>query len=123
MTAGPATWRRRAAWVALFGLLLQIAISFAHVHPLSFRPDGRTVIVRDDGAGGAPSPQNDPAAPDQDHCPVCLTLHLAGTFVVPDPIGVAAPAIVGLLPLGREDSFELSPPKHLLFRTRAPPIA
>jgi hypothetical protein len=122
MTAGLVTWRRRAAWIGLFGLLLQIAVSFAHVHLLSFQPDGSTVVTLDDGAGGAPSPQKSPAAPDQDHCPVCLALQLAGTFVVPYPIGVAAPTVVSVVPLGREDSFELSPPKHLLFRTRAPPI-
>jgi hypothetical protein len=121
MNARTVTWRRRAAWVALCGLLMQIALTFAHVHPLAVPSGAGPAIAAD--PGGAPSPQNAPSAPDADHCSVCLAQHLAGHGVLPDLPVVAVPEAFGDAYLGPDNEAEIARPEHLLFHTRAPPVA
>jgi hypothetical protein len=122
MNARTVTWRRRAAWVALFGLLMQIALTITHVHPIAIRSKVAGPAVAAD-YGGGPSPQNSPAAPDTDHCSLCLAQHLAGHGVLPDLTVIVVPEAVDDAYLGPDNEIEVSRPEHLLFHTRAPPVA
>jgi hypothetical protein len=122
VTTGLVTWRRRAAWAALTGLLMQIALSFAHVHPIVLRLDNSAPVLVERGAGSPLGPENGPTTPDEDHCLLCLVVHQAGTLILPDPVRVPpAPALLETAGFVEADAFEFSPPEYFLFRTRAPP--
>jgi hypothetical protein len=116
------TWRRRAAWVALFGLLMQIALTFTHVHPIAVQFDACGSVIAAD-FGGAPSPQNSPSAPGSDRCFVCLAQHLTGHGVLPDLAVLAIPEAANGAYRGRDNKADVSRPEHLLFHIRAPPVA
>ena len=122
-------WRRCAAWLALLGLLLQVAVSSTHHHPDELRLKaglGWPVVVAtasqaDDG--GAPVPKKSPDRPDKDYCLVCLGLQLAGTFIAADPAWDAALSSLGVAEDLRAETPALQSRPYLLFRTRAPPTA
>ena len=121
MSARTVTRRHGAAWVALLGLLVQIVLSAMHVHPIAQQSDGAVAIVAADSRG-VPPPQA-PAAPDPDHCSACLAQHLTGHGLLPAPPDIAALQRYESEYLVRDNEAERSHPEHLLFRTRAPPIA
>jgi hypothetical protein len=105
------TSRRGIAWLALLALVARLVLAVAHVHALGVPAGGSSL----------PSPSA-PLAPDTDHCEICLALHLAGSFLLPDGIAVAVPGFVlvaaGLVLV----ALLLARPKHFLFLTRAPPV-
>jgi hypothetical protein len=116
------TSRRGIAWLALLALVARLVLAVAHVHALGV-PAGDATLASAATAGGSslPSPSA-PLAPDTDHCEICLALHLAGSFLLPDGIAVAVPGFVlvaaGLVLV----ALLLARPKHFLFLTRAPPV-
>jgi hypothetical protein len=122
LSARMVLWRRGAGWVALLGLLMQIALTLTHVHPIAVRSDIDAASAAAD-FGGGPSPQNGPSAPDSDHCSVCLAQHLAGHGMLPVLAVIAVPEVFDCVYLGRDSEIGLSRPDHLLFQTRAPPVA
>lgn len=117
------------AWLALIGLVLQVALSTAHsarnfdhlVGPLG-TADPALAGAEPYRSSAVPLPEG-PAAPDQDRCAVDFGLAAVGNAVL------AAPALVPLLL-----SFEiarLAGPSQAIFRTdhrhrlppsRAPPV-
>jgi hypothetical protein len=120
---------RRGAWLALFGLIFQIALSVAHsaahfdhlvgclVH--AGVPLATTGLQREPAS---PSPVG-PVRPDQDQCPLDLGLLLSGTFVLVAPGSVLAPLTGNLPPLDvAHPAFGLAVRRHLLPLARAPPL-
>jgi hypothetical protein len=119
--------RCAAAWAALFAIWLQIAVVFPHICPDEMA--GRighpglapalSAAVRDEpelpfcplseGRGG--------------NCAIYAAGHLGGASLLPDAIKLAPRR--GAAPgLGsREAALQLSRAAHLLFQTRAPPVA
>jgi len=82
------------AGLGLFALLLQLALSFAHVHPEDLLP--RAFAGFDDhvaGKASLPGRNQDHEAPGSQHddCPICAVMHLAGTIVVPEAPSLALP--------------------------------
>jgi Protein of unknown function (DUF2946) len=112
--------QKSGAWLALLALLVQIAVSFGHVH-------GDDLVLAERGTGTPPltsAPRNDPASPSTDHdfCAICACIALAGSLVLPQP-----PAIVVAIVLQRSvlaDRVLLlvstDQPRH--FQARAPPV-
>jgi hypothetical protein len=108
---------RSGAWLALCALALQLALTFAHVHPLAIAKAAAQIAAQDDPS----SPE--PAGPIVDHCAICTVSHMAGTMVPP-----VAPALV--VPFATSDARlaisidrprAAAPPRT--FQARAPPIA
>ena len=121
---------RLGAYLALFALAFQLAVSFGHVHLEHFTPPsagtGASVLAGaqpsavDRDAPSKPAGREHPA---DDHCPICTLIHLAGALVPADMPSLPLPTAVGRLRLELAAEFDLTPSHAALFRARAPPIA
>jgi DUF2946 family protein len=122
-------WRSRlGAYLALFALAFQLAISFGHVHLHYIAP---TSAVASTLASEQPSTDeanvpSSPAGHDDraDYlCPICTLIHLAGAIVPAETPPLPLPSIFGGLGLEVGVAFDLLPSQGALFQARAPPIA
>ncbi len=119
--------RRCGASLALAALMLQLALSFAHVHKrdLAFSGFNRSDVLSigrarstSQTAGQLPSRLAD----DDDHCPICFTGFLLSSSSLPD-----SPAHSYRLQFAEIDrpfhlvSDQVFQPRHAAFLSRAPP--
>jgi len=121
--------RRCGACLALAALLLQLALSFAHVHKhdLAFSEFDRSDVV---SAGHARptrqalTQQPSRLADDDDHCPICFSGFLLSNS---SPTGAQAPLrSLQFAEVHRRFnpvSHQVFRPRHVAFLSRAPPIA
>ena len=121
------TYRRSGSWLALVALLLQIVLSFGHVHGLAEFADANGHAAL---AAAQASPAEPPGSdPDDDHhgapdlCAICATLALVHAGVAATPPALPLPALAG-----SADSRALPAPAHAAlnataFQPRAPPTA
>lgn len=114
-------------WLACLSLLLQIVATAGHFHredfPI-FAAGKATILAANDGLVPAPAqPGGLPALPSHDDCSLCFSLQLAGASALPAPMVLAAPAVHRVTPPSPETALRLTAAPHLLFQTRAPPIA
>jgi hypothetical protein len=118
--------RRFGAGLGLFALLLQLTLSFEHVHPEDLL-GASAASITEQGAGKALTDRDQdrhtPGAP-HDDCPICAVMHLAGTIVLPDPPALAAPTEFTVAAFATDNLVTITvvarrPP----FQTRAPPSA
>jgi hypothetical protein len=122
------TRARLGAYLALFALAFQLAVSFGHVHLERVAPiaAGASALA---GAPPAPDDLNGPSDPTgreglaDDHCPICTLIHLAGALVPAEMPSLPLPAVFGRLRLEAAADFDLTASHGALFRARAPPIA
>jgi hypothetical protein len=116
--------RRLGAGLGLFALLLQLSLSFAHVHPEDLLGASAVGVV-DKAAGNVLADRDSPVpgAP-QDDCPICAVMHLAGTIVLPDPPAFAVPTEFTVAAFVADDLAKIDVvSRRLPFQTRAPPVA
>jgi len=119
---------RLGAYLALFALAFQLAVSFGHVHLERVAPPSAGVSAL---AGAQPSAddRNAPSKPAgrehpaDDHCPICTLIHLAGALVPAEMPSLPLPAVFSRLRLETAAEFDLTASHATLFRARAPPIA
>ena len=119
---------RLGAYLALFALAFQFAVSFGHVHlervaPLAAGASalaGAQPSADDRNAPSNPAGREHPA---DDHCPICTLIHLAGALVPAEMPSLPLPTAVGRLRLELAAEFDLTASHAALFRARAPPIA
>jgi hypothetical protein len=81
------------AWLALVALLVQITVSFAHIH----RDDLIPVLTERTGTlplSGAPRSDHGSPSKDHDFCMICASIALAGCLVLPQPVA----AVVAIVP-------------------------
>lgn len=120
---GSTRLRRTPQFVALLAMLLQFALSFGHFdgQNLAALQSGHpplTLANAQDIGGGA----GQGLAGDID-CPICSSIQLLGSTALPDGVQLRAPVsrhsgiALAIEPL------RLTPPPHLLFDTRGPPVA
>jgi hypothetical protein len=117
--------RRFGAGLGLFALLLQLALSFGHVHHedlLGASAAGIEAAAGKAQPAGADPDRHAPRAP-HDDCPICSVMHLAGTIVLPEPPALALPAQFTVAVFVADDSVSIVIPRRLPFQTRAPPAA
>jgi hypothetical protein len=86
--------RRLGAWAGLLAFLLQLVVPLVHQpkHHLSIFPAagiGRTELPT------KPAPHHRHLPPQEVPCPICLSLQMAGTFVIPAAAALPAPAWTG----------------------------
>jgi Protein of unknown function (DUF2946) len=114
------------AWIVLFALAMQMAVSFGHLHrdDLGLRPlndAGRSPTA---DATANPAGDADPhhhTAPN-DHCPICASTALLGTGTPPvAPLLVVPLSVVRFSPAEKPIS-ELRPQLTLSFQARGPPV-
>jgi hypothetical protein len=119
---------RAGAYLALFALAFQLAVSSGHVHLERIAPPSAPASVL---AGKQPSTAdlNAPANRSSregladDHCPICTLIHLAGALVPAEMPSLPLPTVFGRLRLEVAAEFDLTASHAALFRARAPPIA
>jgi DUF2946 family protein len=119
---------RAGAYLALFALAFQLAVSFGHVHLERIAPLSAVASAL---AGAQPSAddldaRSNPAGrehPADDYCPICTLIHLAGALVPAEMPSLPVPTVFGGLRLEVAADFDLTASPGALFRARAPPIA
>jgi hypothetical protein len=118
-------WRSRrigTAGLGLFALLLQLFLSFGHLHvrgPLAPTLAGPVV-----GKSTVLGQEKIPSGLPDDDCPICAAMHVAASGLLPAPPSVAAPAdFAQVSHQAFIEEFNLGVRRHTLFQTRAPPIA
>jgi hypothetical protein len=117
--------RRFGAGLGLFALLLQLALSFGHMHPEDFlgpSPGGTQALASKAQTASAAQGRHIPGAP-HDDCPICSVMHLAGTIVLPAPPVLALPTQFPVAVFSTDDLVAAVVPRRPPFQTRAPPIA
>jgi Protein of unknown function (DUF2946) len=118
--------RRFGAGLGLFALLLQLTLSFAHIHAddlLGASAAGISQTVGGKALADRGQDRHAPGAP-HDDCRICAVMHLAGTIVLPDPPALAVPTEFTVAALAADDPVTIVVvPRRLPFQTRAPPSA
>ena len=117
---------RRVAWLALFALWLQLGLSFGHTHPEDFfglDHHKQAQLTAAHTAPGAPAGSIADVLGHEASCGICASVALAGTVMVPIPPVVALPRFERGAPPPLYDHAVVIRPPHLLFQTRAPPVA
>jgi hypothetical protein len=110
------------AWLALLALLVQIAVSFGHVHG-----DDLELVLAERGTGTPPltsAPRNDPGSPSRDHdfCTICACIALAGSLVLPQPPAIVVAIVLQRIVLADQVLLLVSTDQHRHFQARAPPV-
>jgi hypothetical protein len=118
-------WRRGAAGLGLFALLLQLFASFGHVHAGDLSPLQPSLQTHTStSAASAGSERNVPNEPDDQNCPICMVMHIVATGALPvPPTVIVDTAVLQIVPSLLIDAFTLGPTRYALFQTRAPPIS
>ena len=113
-------------WFACLSLLLQLAATAGHFHREDFAliAAGKATASAASDAPGAPAqPGGQPTLPSHDDCSLCFSLQLAGSSALPVPVVLAAPDVHRIAAPPPASALRLTAAAHLLFQTRAPPIA
>jgi Protein of unknown function (DUF2946) len=110
------------AWLALLALLVQIAVSFGHVHG-----DDLVPVLAERGTGASPltsAPRNDPGSPATDHdfCAICACIALAGSLVPPQPPAIVVAIVLQRIVLAERALLLVSTDQPRHFQARAPPV-
>jgi hypothetical protein len=125
-------WRVRRMGVAglgLFALLLQLLLSFGHFHVHEILAlaavAGESALTRAAAAKSTtPAREQTPSRLPEDDCPICATMHLTASGLLPTPPSIASAA--GFSHVSHRiliETFDFWATRHLLFQTRAPPFA
>jgi Protein of unknown function (DUF2946) len=126
-------FRSRARWgsyLALFALVVQLALSFGHVHLeggalVAGHASALPGIHPSTAAAAAvdPAGKETPALAD-DHCPICALIHLAGALVPATAPAVSRLAVFDRVAFAVAVEFDLTKPHyHSPLGARAPPLA
>lgn len=128
---------RASAWVALFALLLQFAVSFGHVHLKDHHDDARaplpavselaaitTAILGGEQQAVAVQPRGQ----DDDHadhkvCAICILNQMVGTAQTAAPTSVPLPLVSRTTEQAFVSQRIAAKPLPSAFRSRAPPAA
>jgi hypothetical protein len=114
--------RRAPHWLALLAMMLQFVVSYGHLHPEDFNfllhGHGKLTVASYNG----PITNGDNVAPDID-CPVCQSMQLLSSAALPDAVRLPPPPMGYTMPAAHFATLDLTPPPHLLFDTRGPPLS
>lgn len=114
---------RAPKWLALLAMLIQFVASFGHFDPDDFnflaRGHGPLTLAAAQGFGGGSGAGS---ASDVD-CPICASITMLGSAALPEGVRVPLPSIQHAVVLASLDALHLTPPSHLLFETRGPPLS
>jgi hypothetical protein len=117
---------RLGAYLALFALAFQLAVSFGHLHQIAPTSALASTLASEQPASDQANAPSGPAGRDDlaDHlCPICTLIHLAGAIVPAETPPLPLPSIFGGLRLEAVVAFDLIASQRALFQARAPPIA
>ncbi len=114
--------RRTPHFLALLAMLFQFVFSFGHFHAQDFASlqSGHQplAIAHAQGASGG---VGQILAGDVD-CPICSSIQQLGSTALIDGVSLPLPAIQQAGFVLAIEPLRLTPPPHLLFNTRGPPV-
>jgi len=120
-------WVRRkrfAGWLALAALVLQLVLTFEHVHLGDI--DRTSPAVNGTGLGTQVS-QSGPAHPgndgNDDYCTICATIYLAANSFLPLAPVLPVPFVSQLIEHFDRVAVVFITPRRAPFQSRAPPLA
>jgi hypothetical protein len=122
--------RRYGAWPGLAALVLQLVLSFGHIHVGNVHINGSawaSTVAAANTHHVAPTQQKLPAqnpSDDDDYCAVCASIFLASTSFMAEPPKLPVPTgfeRIALTFTGVE--IGISAPRRAPFQSRAPPAA
>jgi hypothetical protein len=117
---------RLGAYLALFALAFQLAVSFGHVHQIAPSLALASILAIEQSPSDQANAPSSPVGHDDlaDHlCPICTLIHLAGAIVPAETPPLPLPSIFDGLRLEAAVAFDLIASQRALFQARAPPIA
>jgi hypothetical protein len=119
---------RIGAYWALLSLAIQFVVLFGHVHPIgnsgSFRFLPLSAVSVDTSAmPDSPSAPAKPIGLAFDYCAICAAMNLAASGVPPSKPPLPLPLIAGQTPYWSNIHGLVAALPHILFRSRAPPLA
>jgi hypothetical protein len=113
--------------LALFGLAVQIVLSFGHVHLDGIGGKARSVAAANSlSVPLADTRDKNPAhrRPGvDDYCAICASIHLAGTALATAAPQLTLPAVSQRVDHSDYVAFVIVSPRRSLFQSRAPPVA
>ena len=116
--------KRLAGWLALAAMMLQLVLSFGHVHLDGIRGGPSAAVAADAKAlGSQPSPAQNPADDGDNYCPICAAIHLASTSFLPDAPLLPVPFASQTVEHFSQFAFAFVAPQRTAFQSRAPPLA
>jgi hypothetical protein len=119
--------KRRGAWLAFAALVLQIALSFGHVHLDGIRPvAAHNAIVVPHKAAIADASRQTPAqnpGDDDDYCAICASIYLASTTFISHAPPLPVPLGFERIVHSYASASGSTEPRRVAFRSRAPPAA
>lgn len=114
---------RAPHWLAIAAMVINFVASYGHLHPEDFdfltHGHGKLTLSADHGTGRA---LGDPLAADTD-CPICTAMSLLGSSALPGGVHIVPPLAHYLAVIVALETLWLTPPRHLLFETRGPPLS
>jgi hypothetical protein len=112
-------WRKTGAAAGLFALVLQLWLSFGHVHVESFAPAQVSAVT----ALSAPDEHDDDANHHREFCAIYASLHLLASSFVPTAPALTPPDFTASAGIGlpAHDVTPATAPRRFL--ARAPPLA
>jgi hypothetical protein len=122
LAIGRTNLRRTPQFLALLAMLVQFVLSFGHFDSQDFaalKGGHQPLTLANAHDAGRSTGQG--LAGDVD-CPICSSIQLLGSTALPDGVLLRAPVITraGIVLAG--EPLRLTPPPHLLFDTRGPPV-
>ena len=116
--------RRHGALLALAALVLQILLSFGHVH-LHVVAQGVSPATTHSTAPADRNSQRPAPIPadTDDYCAICASISLASSAFAPAPPQLLVPANFQRVEHGFSAAQPLAEQLRLAFRSRAPPVA
>ena len=110
------------ARLGVLALVLQIVLSFGHVHLGGLRQSTDRASVA--GAHSAPfDPQQLPISDADEYCAICATIHLAATSLLPQSPHLSVPFAVRAVEHANFIPANFLSPRRASFQSRAPPLA
>jgi hypothetical protein len=105
--------------LATIAMLFQLALSFGHLHVHDLTGhrsvDGLAVSAPADSSHPAGTPD------DENHCAICLTMHMVASGALPAPPAFDQPADFSRTAPVARVHFDVVARRHVSFQTRAPP--
>jgi hypothetical protein len=114
------TRRKGLIGLGLFALLLQVCLSFGHLHVRDSLT--RQALLATEAVGKAPASDSN-GLPSDDECPICRAIFMTASGLPPAPPAITTAAHFSFIThQAFVEQRNFSSPRHFLFQTRAPPI-